>query len=135
MVFLSGVVIAMLMYYGNKDFLVHALCVALVVELVNITIINNLLKSKEKKLSSGHAESSEKMKKMLWSYQEKEEELKKKDLLQREEIAVLKKSLDQHVQKLDLSQRKVKELQEQMRKAAEPPPKADRLTKEDLSLY
>lgn len=130
MVFLSGVVIAMLMFFGQKDFLIYAFCIALVAELVNITIINNLLKSKESKVASSHSQANEKMKKMLWSYQEKEDELRKHDMLQREEIAILKKSLDQQTHNLELSQKKVAELQAQIKRSDTGKP-----SREDLTLY
>lgn len=135
MVFLSGVIITMLMFYGQKEFLVYALCIALVAELVNITIINNLLKSKASKLASSHAQASEKLKEMLWSTQEKEEEFRNKDLLQRDEIAILKKALDQQGHKLKASEKKVAELQEQLKRASKPSSAPGKLSREDLTLY
>ena len=137
MVFLTGALIAVLMLYGQKEFLLYCFCIALIMEFLNITIMNKLLKSKESNLVSRHTQANEKLKKMLYKSQEREEELEKLELLQREEVAVLKRSLKERTDRLDSTQRTMAMLQEELetyrrREAGElespAPPKKEPLT-------
>ena len=119
MVFLSGALIAVLMLYGSREFLIYAICIALLAELLNVTIMNRLVKSKENSLQSRHAQSSDKLKRMLYKSQEREEELQKTDIRQREEISVLRRSLDEQAKRLEDSLKSVSELKEQLRQQQE----------------
>ncbi len=116
MVFLTGIIVAMLMLYGNKDFLIHSICIALIAELVNVSVMNKLVRSKEGRLVARHTQTSDKLKRMLYSSQEREEELVKVELAQRDEIAVLKRALKDQTERLDLSRKTAVALKEQVKR-------------------
>lgn len=141
MVFLTGIIVAMLMLYGNKDFLIHSICIALIAELVNVSVMNKLVKSKEGRLVTRHTQTSDKLKRMLYSSQEREEELAKVEFKQREEIVVLKRALKDQTDRLEVSRKTAVELKEQVKRyqknasgAEQPAPPGPRKTK-PLSLF
>lgn len=114
MVFFTGVAIALMMYYWQQDALLYALCIALTVELLNLFIMSNLMKSMENKLRKRYMEPLNKLKKQLRISQAKEGVFRETDQKQRDEIATLDGKVREMKIMLEVFKKKTAEQEEKL---------------------
>ena len=112
MVFFTGVGIAMLMYYWQQSGLMFALCIALAAELVYLVIINNVIKSLEKRLTTKYTKIIDKLKKEALSSTRKEREFRKTDKAQKDQIAAQESKVRELNIKLEVFKKQVDEQDE-----------------------
>ncbi len=134
MVFFTGVGIAMLMYYWQQSGLMFALCIALAVELVNLVIINNLMKSLEKRLTTKYTKIINKLKKATRISDGKEREFRKTDKAQKDEIESLEAKVRELNIMLEVFKKKIDEQDEKLSRLENLPRRSAKSKARDLKV-
>ncbi len=126
MVFFTGIAIALMMYYWQQSALLYAFCIALAVELLNLFLMSNLMKSLENKLRKRYVEPLNKLKKQLRISQVKEAEFRKADQKQRDEIATLQEKEREMKIMLGVLKKKAAEQEEKLNRYENLPSRSKR---------